>query len=622
VSIAPPTPPADPARDVVLLDVTLRDGGFHNAWDFEPDLVRAYLKAMDEAKVDWAEIGYRSLVRKGFAGALRYTDEGYVDGLPPLKHTQLAAMLDAKELEGREAMIERLFAPADRSRIGLVRIATRPKDLATTFEQVERLADRGYLTTINLMAWASVPAAERQPLLERLARSKTDVVYIADSYGSMYPEEVFEAVSQWRSTIAGLGLSDAERPFGVHLHNNLELAFANALAAKKAGARWIDAAVLGMGRGPGNLKTEILLQHFEIRHRHPRFRTGPVYELISQSWERLHQQYGWGPRAPYVLSGHLAVHPTYAQDLLESGRYTISEVTAILIALHQAGTGRSYSRDALDEAISSRPTHLPTRRIDRPARGGTTEPSSPAMPIAYARLDEFRGKDWSNREVLIVGRGPSVAQHADAINRYIESFRPIVLECNHLREIRTSPDHLSCFIVLANAQRMLDEVLQAGKGVLFGVARKAAAQMPTDDPDAPIYVEPYEVAARDLNAQRCTIPADVVSMFALAQAVRHGAKKIRVVGFDGYEATRLPGPGAPPTVAPSARELRMQQELDEFFRLLRERYPAVEVVALTPTSFALEVRSIYGEVALGQEPDAAHDEGNPREARENQGLSA
>jgi hypothetical protein len=111
-------------------------------------------------------------------------------------------------------------------------------------------------------------------------------------------------------------------------------------------------------------------------------------------------------------------------------------------------------------------------------------------------------------------------------------------------------------------------------------------------------------------------------MFALAQAVRHGAKKIRVVGFDGYEATRLPGPGAPPTVAPSARELRMQQELDEFFRLLRERYPAVEVVALTPTSFALEVRSIYGEVALGQEPDAAHDEGNPREARENQGLSA
>lgn len=560
----------EPTREdttrLVVLDVTLRDGGFHNAWDFDAEHVRAYLRAMDEAGVDWAEIGYRSVERTGFFGALRYCEEAWIDALPALRHTRLALMLDAKELADREDEIGRFFAPADRSRVGLVRVATRPRDLSSAIAQVSALAEHGYRTTLNLMAWASVDPADRAPLMRALAASPADVVYLADSYGNMYPEEIADAVRLWNELTDG---TERPRPIGVHLHNNLELAFANALAARDAGATWVDAAVLGMGRGPGNLKTEILLQHLETREGLTRYRTAPIYELIGRHWESLHTRYSWGPRAPYVLSGQLAVHPTYAQELLESGRYTISEVIAILHALHDSKQGRSFSRRTLDEAISLRPALMPT-------------PSSPPSPGTRTRFVS----DWAGREVIVVGRGPSSTQHVDAINRYIRRHAPIVLECNHLAALATAPEHFACFTLHANAQRMLQDVLHCGKAAILGVGRSEDGALGADDGDARIVVEPYQVASGELSASPCVIPADVVSMFAIMQAVQRGARRVRVVGFDGYRGS------------PSPRDARMQQELEGFFALLGQRYPEVEVISLTPTSFPIEVRSIYASLAL------------------------
>lgn len=552
---------------LALLDVTLRDGGFHNGWDFTRHEVDHYLRAMDEAKVDWAEIGYRTIVRDGFAGALRYSEEAFIDSLPRLAHTRLGLMVDAKDFAGRDDALLALFPPSDGSRVDLVRVAVRPKDLDLAIRQVALLHDRGYLTTINLMAWASIPEAARKDLITRLAHSKADVSYIADSYGSMHPPEVAAAVHTWRETLTTLDLTLEARPFGVHLHNNLELAFANALAAIEAGATWVDASVIGMGRGPGNLKTELILQHLETRQKHPRYRTAPVYDLISRTWDPLHRQYAWGPSAPYVLSGHLAVHPTYAQDLLESGRYTTSEVTTILHTLHHNKTGSSFSRQALDAAISSR----------------TTATTAASNDLERHHLDAFRGPDWSDREVLVIGRGPSTLRHAAAINRYIEKRRPIVLECNHVAEIAKSPDHLSCFIVAANAQRMVPEALAANKSVLLGFARGG---QPAVTPTQNTFLEPYEVTSHALSTDPCVIPADVVSMFAIAQAVRRGVTKVAVVGFDGYVGSS------------SGRDQRMQKELEEFFALLSERHPTVEVATLTPSGFPIRARSIYGEVAL------------------------
>jgi len=562
-------------KSLVVVDCTLRDGGFHCAWDFEPELVRAYLAAVDAAGVDYAEVGYRSLERDGFAGALRYCDEEIIRALPALRTTALGVMVDARELVGREALIDKLFVPAEQSRIALVRVATRAKDLGSALAQAARLDALGYRVGLNIMAWASVADDERAGLVRRvLADPAVDVMYIADSYGSMYPSEIADA---------GLLLEEASlahaKPWGVHLHDNLELAFANALAARGAGASWVDASVLGMGRGPGNLKTELWLQHLESRERLTRYRAGPLYPLIGERMERLRQRYGWGTSAPYVLSGQLAVHPSYAQELLESQRYSIDEVTAILHALHQAGSGRSYSRSALDGAISARPSSLPTRQ--------STRPGMRAMPETRS-LAEWRGADWSSREVLIVGRGPSTLAHVDAVNRYIRRMRPIVLECNHQPEVLACEDHVAAFIVAANAQRMGESALAAGKAILLGLSGRSLNDGP-DALDGDLFLEPYRVHSGRLDPARGEIPADVVSMFAIAQALRFGARTINVVGFDGYVS---------PMSASTHRDQRMQDELVAFLALVAQGYPDARLTSLTPTNFPIAQRSIYGVLAL------------------------
>ncbi|MCC6624332.1 MAG: aldolase catalytic domain-containing protein [Deltaproteobacteria bacterium] len=570
--------------EMTVVDCTLRDGGFHNAWDFAPELVAAYLRAIDEAGVDYAEIGYRSIERAGFTGALRFTDEDTVCALPTTRTTQLGVMIDARELVGQEDLIARLFVPASETRVALVRVATRPKDLASALGQVERLHALGYRTGLNVMAWASVPEGERPALLAQLAaHPAVDVFYIADSYGALYPDDV-SAIGRSIAELAVARAPAATKPWGIHLHDNLELAFANALAARKAGATWIDGSVLGMGRGPGNLKTELWLQHLESREHRARYRAGPLYELIGRRWEALHARYRWGSSAPYVLSGQLAVHPTYAQELLESQRYTVDEVTAILRSLHAAGHGRSFSRAALDEAMSSRPSPATD-----PVTGARTRPRAADEPT----LAGWRGKDWSAREVLVVGRGPSAHAHADAINRYIRHARPIVVECNHLPEIGASEDHLAAFIVTANVQAMGAAALAAGKALLIGTASGRAGEHAADaisdarDGGGVVMREPYRIQSGALAHTPCTIPADVVSMFAIAQALRFGARRISVVGFDGYGGSMV------------SREKRMQEELVEFLGLLARHFPDVALVSLTPTTFGIPTRSIYGALALG-----------------------
>ena len=422
----------------------------------------------------------------------------------------------------------------------------------------------------------------------KLFASDVDVVYLADSYGSMHPDEV-RASGELVTAMAQAAPTKRKKAWGIHLHNNLELAFANALAARSAGATWIDVSVTGMGRGPGNLKTELFVQHLEMRERHSRYRTAPIYELIGSRMEALQSRYRWGPSAAYVLSGHLAVHPAYAQELLESQRYTIPEVTTILHTLHATGSGSAYSRAALDNAISARPTTIPARRPDISASG---EPrTNPRIAAMMPRLSEWRGKDWSSREVLVIGRGPSGRAHAPALNRWIRQFRPIVLECNHHPLIAPSEDQLSAFIVLANAKTMLGDALAQGKAVLYGATRGAALTLdppPVDDHGAGpgVYVEPYSVQAGAFQIEPCILPADVVSMFAIAQAMRLGAKRIRVAGFDGYAGSS------------SERERRMQLELEQFFDLLHTKYPAIEVSSLTPTSFGIPTCSVYADLAL------------------------
>ncbi len=241
-----------------LLDCTLRDGGNQNDWRFTPEQVAGIVTGLDDARVDFIEVGYRggSGSKKGdAAGAAAECDREYLASLPETSHSQYALMVVPSV-----APIESMSDLAD-SAIELVRIAVYPWDAWRAPEYVDAVHALGKSASVNLMALSYVDHEELAAIARSIAPTLPEVFYVADSFGALTPEQV----------AADIGVLHAElsSALGIHVHNNLGLAAANTLAALGAGATWIDSSLCGMARGAGNLPTEqaaaILASHASYR---------------------------------------------------------------------------------------------------------------------------------------------------------------------------------------------------------------------------------------------------------------------------------------------------------------------------------------------------------------------
>ncbi|GAB7035438.1 hypothetical protein AB0G35_24600 [Streptomyces sp. NPDC021749] len=230
---------------VINLDVTLRDGGYRNNFDFPLDYALHHARESVAAGVEWIEIGYRngSFQPKDGLGPTGVGADDYIravaEVVPP---ERLCMILHPKNITDDD--LPRMYAAG----IRLLRFCLPAGAPEAGLTMLSKAADLGFTTTVNI---TRVSQLDRRRLVELAAMSGdagADVVYLADSNGSMLPREVSQLVTLVRS------VTDAA--IGLHAHNNLGLALANAIAAVDAGATWIDSSVLGMGKGPGNLITE------------------------------------------------------------------------------------------------------------------------------------------------------------------------------------------------------------------------------------------------------------------------------------------------------------------------------------------------------------------------------
>jgi len=345
-------PSSRPER-LQLVDVTLRDGGFHNGWHFEPAAVHDLILALDAAGIDWVELGYRfpqvpqvpkvpqvlpahpAAESLGPHRSLGDDLIDQVDHFPITRRLRFALMIEADAFT--PATLDLAFRRAAASRVELVRIATRASDLDHALALARRLTALGYLTALNLVDAKAATTSDAASLFHRLATSDLTVVYLADTLGDLYPYELATLIGLWREVSHNTSSSQAPA-LGVHLHDALSLAFANALVAFDRGVTWLDVSVLGMGRGPGNLRAELVVQHLEHQdklHGHtpqsPARSAAPIYDLITKTWLDLQRRHPWGHHPAHALAAHLGLHPSYPQHLLTLPDL---DLTTVLSALH------------------------------------------------------------------------------------------------------------------------------------------------------------------------------------------------------------------------------------------------------------------------------------------------
>lgn len=530
---------------LIFLDCTLRDGGYYNAWDFSPDVIHQYLNAMQAAGVDIVELGLRSLSNSGFKGACAFTTDDFIRSLSIPSDLTVGVMVNANELVGempQQEVLEKLFPnTAANSPVDLVRIACHVHEFAQALPAANWLKERGYKVGFNLMQVADRTEDEIKALARQATAYPLDALYFADSMGSMNPDQTAQIIQWLRSEWSGA--------LGIHTHDNLGLALSNTLRALDEGVTWVDSTVTGMGRGPGNARTEELAIEL-AEQRGQQVNLVPLMALLREHFVPMQAHYSWGTNPYYYLAGKYGIHPTYIQEMLSDSRYSEEDVLAVIEHLRAEG-GKKFSLNTLDAA----------RHFYRGEAKGSWSPK-----------EVFAGRD-----VLLLGTGPGVAQHRQALERYIRKAKPLVLAlntqcaidselidlrvaCHPVRLLADCEAHVKLPQPLITPFSMLPDDVQAS------LANKEVL-------DFGLNVEAGNFAFNDTH---CTAPTSLVVAYALAVVTSGKAKHILMAGFDGYGAD-------------DPRNI----EMDNILRAYEASDFTIPVLAVTPSRYHLKSLSVY-----------------------------
>lgn len=298
--------------DIKVLDATIRDGGLCNNFEFTDEFVTELYKSNIKSGVDYMEFGYKAsktLFKESDFGKWKFCNEEDIRAIvgDNISDMKIAVMADVGRCDFRKD-----FLPKCESVIDMVRVACYMHQIPAAIEMIEYFHELGYETTCNIMAISQANLNQVEEALDMLSGSSVDVIYLVDSYGSLYPENA-AALAKTYLDIA----EKAGKKVGFHAHNNQNLAFANTIETLSYGVSYLDATAQGMGRGAGNCAMELLLGFLK----NPKYSLYSLLTFIEKYMIPLKQQgVVWGYDLQYMFTGQLNRHPREAMTFTSENR--------------------------------------------------------------------------------------------------------------------------------------------------------------------------------------------------------------------------------------------------------------------------------------------------------------
>ncbi len=303
--------------EIKVLDATIRDGGLVNNFEFSDEFIRDLYKTNVKAGVDYMEFGYKAskeIFDVNKFGKWKFCDEESIreivgDNVSDMK---ISIMADVGRCDYKKDIIDRKDSVID-----MIRVATYINTMPAAIDMIEDAKSKGYETTCNIMAISNAKESDMDVALEMLGKSDVDGIYIVDSYGSIYPEQMRSLADKY------LNIGEKyNKQIGIHAHNNQQLAFANTIEAVGRGVNLLDATMSCMGRGAGNCAMELLLGFLK----NPKYNLFPVLQFIENHINPLKANGTvWGYDIPYLLTGRLNQHPSAAIDFTKDKRSDYAE---------------------------------------------------------------------------------------------------------------------------------------------------------------------------------------------------------------------------------------------------------------------------------------------------------
>ncbi len=503
-----------------ILDCTLRDGGYYTLWDFPRDVVDSYIHGMNKLPIDYLEVGYRNNASKEYLGEFGYSPVASLQHIRKMCTKKIAVMLNEKNT--RPSDLESLLKPI-KGLVDMIRIAIDPKNFDRALVLAKEIKSMGFEVGFNTMYMSKWN--EYEGFLDKLNQldNVVDLFCMVDSFGGVTPDEVKKLFKTVKA--------NTTVPIGFHGHNNLQLGLINTLTAIELGIDYVDATILGMGRGAGNLNMELLLTYLNKQGLDVDFN---VLEEIVSAFYPLYEQYKWGTNLPYMLSGANSIPQKEVMEWV---------------------TNRTYSFNSIVRALDNRKNNKKDN--------------------ARYPLIKFNHYD----KVMIIGGGNSCVEHQDAVKQFLSLHpeMPVIFVTARYAAIYNTLSNPKYYCLVGNEAKRLCAHLHEdefnGTCLLAPYPRLMGTEVPN-------FAEKLTYELNEISFT--TEYSDSCTALALQTAIEMGTEEVNIIGYDGYKGEIL-----------SEKEMELTNENKILFETFKKTQN-IMLKSLTPSLYkSLDIESIY-----------------------------
>ena len=474
-------------NDVVLLDCTLRDGGYVNNWEWGFQTARLIIRSLTKANVDVVEVGFLRNVEKYDPNitVCNYIEE--LNRLLPEKtgNTMYSGMAMRSNYDIKK------LSPYSGKGIEMLRITAHDYDIEEGMDFAREVKDKGYKLSINPINIMGYSDDRILWILEQVNKIHPYQFSIVDTFGSMRRRDLDRIASLVDNNI------DRDIRVALHLHENMSLACSlaqNYVDKHLQRPIAVDGSLMGMGRIPGNLPIELIADYLND-YMGSNYDIDFLMDAIQDYISPIKGQSEWGYTPAYFLSARYNLHRNYAEHYLKKGDLTHRDINHILSHFD------SQKKTAFDANYAD--------QLYSEYKNNTIDDK-----LAFNTLK----KELSGKDVLIVAPGATLLTNTEKIENFISEKNPVVIAINFIPE--------TCrldFVFFSNAKRFS----QFGGSTVPSIATSNIKESNAD------YVINY-------NTISSTFAEGENSLVMLLKLLKNlNVAKVSVAGADGYKEGKM-----------------------------------------------------------------------------------
>lgn len=477
--------------NIRLLDCTLRDGGYVNDWKFGNKNLVSIFERLVESGVDIIEVGFLDDRRPFDIDRTIMPNSTCVNNLfgnLDKKNAMVVAMIDYGT-----CAIEKL-SPCDESYLDGIRVIFKKHLMHEAMEFCRQVKALGYNVFSQLVSITAYSDEELLELVELVNDVKPYAVSIVDTYGLLHPEDVLRLYQILDDNVI------SEVKIGFHAHNNLQLAYANALTFTEKESKHdivVDGTLYGMGKSAGNAPLELLGMRFNDKYE-KKYKIDAMLEAIEESIRDFYSQTPWGYKTFFYLCSKNYCHPNYVAYFQGKQNLSISKLDELLTMLQPDDKKLLYDKIVAEQVYNK-----------------YVEDNVPEKASIKSFKEEIKG-----RKLLVVGPGKNINLQAAKVKKYIQVNNPYIVSINYI------PKDISVdCIFITNGKRYHDMAIEL-KNIDAKVMATSNVECRNGKFDFVVNRAPL------LEVDERIIDNSFLMLVKLLKEM--GVKEVNCVGFDGY----------------------------------------------------------------------------------------